>query len=62
MEKVYGIIYGITNLVNGKRYVGQTRQSFERRIIGHKRDGKKSKSGIDATIRKYGCENFKAEI
>lgn len=62
MVKVYGIIYLITNLVNGKRYVGQTRQSFERRIIEHKRDSRKSKCGIDAAIRKYDWENFKAEI
>lgn len=62
MEKVYGVIYLITNLVNGKKYVGQTRQSLKRRIIEHKRDSRKNKIGVDAAIRKYGWENFKVEI
>lgn len=62
MEEVYGVIYLITNLVNGKKYVGQTRQSLKKRIIGHKRDSRKHKVGVDADIRKYGWENFKAEI
>lgn len=60
--KVFGVVYLIWNIVNGKMYVGQTRQSFKRRIIEHKRDSTKSKVGIDAAIRKYGMENFHAEV
>lgn len=57
-----GVIYKITCLVNGKIYVGQTRQSLNRRISGHKNS--KVKRGIDAAIAKYGWsdETFKVEV
>lgn len=55
-----GVIYKITCLVNGKGYVGQTRQKLEVRIRGHKNC--KVKRGIDAAIRKYGFENFTVEV
>ncbi len=58
----FGVIYLICNNCNDKKYVGQTRQSFERSIVEHKRDSKKSKIGVDAAIRKYGWENFIAEV
>ncbi|MBR3746662.1 MAG: GIY-YIG nuclease family protein [Selenomonadaceae bacterium] len=57
-----GVIYKITCLVNGKSYVGQTRQKLNRRIIEHKRDSSRGRPGIDAAIAKYGWENFTAEI
>ena len=57
-----GTIYKITCLINGKAYVGQTRQSFKRRITEHKRDSSKGRPGIDAAIAKYGWANFTAEI
>lgn len=53
------VIYKITNLLNGKIYVGQTQRSFEERISEHKYHGKLY---IDREIKKYGWENFKAEI
>ena len=59
---IYGVIYFIINLINGKMYVGQTKQAFKRRIAEHKRNSKKAKIGVDAAIRKYGWENFTAEI
>ncbi len=55
-----GVIYKITNLTNGKIYVGQTRQKLSRRISGHVHS--KKKFGIDAAIRKYGIDNFKVEV
>ena len=58
----YGVVYLIWNKINGKKYVGQTRQSFKRRIIEHKRNSGKSKIGVDAAIAKYGWDNFTVEI
>lgn len=60
--KKLGIIYLIINLINGKMYVGQTRQKLELRIGEHKRKGNKNSLGIDGAIKKYGWENFKVEI
>ena len=59
-----GVIYKITCLVNGKIYVGQTRQSLSRRITEHKRESSKGRPGIDAAIGKYGWsdETFKVEV
>ena len=54
-----GIIYKITNSINGKIYVGQTRQTLRRRISQHKRN---KKSFIGRAICKHGWENFKVEI
>ena len=59
--KRLGTIYLIINLINGKKYVGQTRQKLGRRISQHKCG--KTKLGIDAAIKKYGWKNnFKVEI
>ena len=33
--KIYGIIYKIENLVNGKVYIGQTTRKFNERYYGH---------------------------
>lgn len=56
-------IYKITNIINGKIYVGKTTQTIEKRFEDHI---KASKSLINDTyfyrsIRKYGAENFKVE-
>lgn len=59
----FGIIYKITNLVNGKLYAGQTVRSLGDRWADHKRDARK---GIEyplySAIRKYGAENFIIEM
>ena len=55
-----GIIYLITNLINGKKYVGQTRQKLRDRMYQH-RSSKKT-SGIDGAIQKYGWEKFTVEV
>lgn len=58
---VTGVIYVITNTLNGKQYVGQTRQKLSRRISGHKHS--KIKRGVDAAIAKYGWKgNFTVEV
>jgi len=53
-------IYKITNIVNGKTYVGFTSKSIERRFIEHKSDARKCANNmpLGRSIRKYGEENF----
>ncbi len=53
-----GMIYKLTNLKNGKIYVGQTIQ-FEKRMNHHRHS---KQPGVDAAIKKYGWENFSVEI
>lgn len=57
-KKIYGIIYVIINLINGKKYVGQTTRTVEERFREHA----KADSFIGKAIRKYGEENFKGEV
>ena len=53
-------IYKITNLVNGKCYIGQTRQKPERRFSDH--ISRNYDSLIHKAIEKYGEENFSFEV
>lgn len=55
-----GHIYVITNLINGKQYVGQTSRSIDTRYYEHCYDNR-STSAIHAAIVKYGFKNFKVE-
>jgi group I intron endonuclease len=59
-----GIIYKITNKVNNKIYIGQTIKALEYRFYHHIYDSvvKKQPTRIGRAIRKYGPENFSAEI
>lgn len=59
-----GYIYLITNKINGKKYVGQTRTTIEERWYRHCLRAQNSKKaiGIDGAIRKYGADNFNCEI
>lgn len=54
-----GIVYKITNLEDGKVYVGQTVQKLNERLYQHVQC---KKTAIGCAINKYGWENFKAEI
>ena len=55
--KPYGIIYKITNKVNGKIYVGQTTRSMDVRWGSHARGA--NRTGVfDRAIRLYGKDNF----
>ena len=53
------IIYLITNLVNGKVYVGQTRSLLRRRWATHKCDARRGEPlYICRALRKYGEDSF----
>ena len=51
-------IYKVTNLSNGKIYIGQTCQSLQQRMREHK---SKRTSPLYFDIQKYGIEQFKIE-
>lgn len=55
-----GIIYKITNKVNNKVYIGQTRYTLEFRWRQHQH--KKDNTYFHNAIHKYGIENFELEI
>ena len=62
-QSAVGTIYLLTCTLNGKQYVGQTRQKLGRRISQHKSDSKKKRAtGIAAAIRNHGLENFTVEV
>lgn len=60
-----GIIYLLTS-PSGKRYIGQSKHSIERRVSVHKSaakmNTKKNCIVLNAAIKKYGIEKFKKEI
>ena len=58
-----GYIYKITNVINGKQYVGQTTASIGKRFKQHVYSSRKDNIPcyIDRAIKKYGKENFKVE-
>lgn len=61
-------IYLITNLLDGKQYVGQTTKGYMQRWKSHCRYANRRKQNrlspqlIDTVIDKYGIENFKIEL
>lgn len=59
-SKPYGIVYCVTNLVNGKRYIGQTTMPLARRWSAHC-GANVSCRALSAAIRKYGRGHFTIE-
>lgn len=66
---MYGIIYKITNKINGKIYIGQTIRSLEARWKGHiytlkkyERAENKWCSHLYNAMSKYGVENFEISL
>lgn len=55
-----GLIYKITNKVNNKSYIGQTRQGIQFRWNQH--TSKKDNTYFHNAIQKYGKDNFEIEI
>lgn len=57
-----GAIYCITNIVSGKRYIGQTIHSIKTRWSYHLRATRNnSRCNLHCAIRKYGAAAFKIE-
>ena len=56
-SRPFGIIYCVTNKVNGKRYIGQTTMPLYKRWHAHKRADGRCLS-LSAAIKKYGAECF----
>lgn len=59
MER-YGIIYKITNKINGKTYIGQTIFSFDERYCGNIYKYTHN-DYLKRAIKKYGIENFEVD-
>lgn len=57
-----GLIYKLTNKINGKIYVGQTKKSVEKRWKQHVNHAKNSDGPFQKAIRKYGEESFTLEV
>ncbi len=58
-----GRVYLITNLTNGKRYVGITTRTLRERFNEHIADSnRRAKKPLHLSIKKYGKENFKLEL
>lgn len=58
------IIYKVTNTVNGKIYIGQTKRSIKRRWKGHITSSKSNKCNnlFHNAIKKHGEDSFNVEI
>ena len=58
-SKIEGIIYLITNKVNGKIYIGQTKNTLKRRWYEHCNKAKRNPTKhFEHAINKYGPNNF----
>jgi group I intron endonuclease len=55
------ILYKITNLITGERYIGQTKNSLKTRFTQHIHNKSKT-SKIANAIKFYGKDNFKIQI
>ena len=58
MKQLYGYIYLITNDINDKKYVGQTRETVRSRFNRHCRDTKHGPDTIDEFIQTHGVSHF----
>lgn len=63
MNNIIGRIYCITNKVNGKRYIGKTISSIERRFWEHCNERFRSPNRpLYRAMNKYGIENFEISL
>ena len=62
-QKLFGIIYRATNVINGKCYIGQTVHSLAKRISGHLNISNcGAETAFHKAIRKYDIDSFKWEV
>src|ERR1035437_352513 len=54
------LVYLITNLINGKRYVGQTTETLERRWKQHQKSSRCR--ALYSAIQKHGVVNFSIQV
>ena len=60
---MYGVVYKVTNKVNGHFYIGQTKTSFAARWSKHCGDARNGAGWVmAAAIRKYGPDSFEHSI
>lgn len=59
-NKYYGYIYKITNLINNRIYIGQTRRTVKIRFTQHINDSKRENTNtiLYRAFKKYGVDNF----
>lgn len=62
LPSINGVVYILYNTKNGKRYVGQTIQSFPTRWRKHKSHAKTHQTHLARAIRKHGAESFVHQI
>ena len=60
MKKYYGVIYKIKNKINGKIYIGQTKNSFKTRYYNNF-EKYTTNYLIQMDLKKYGIENFEID-
>ena len=65
-KNISSVIYKLTNIINGKVYIGQTKNSLRKRLISHisqaKPNTKSKKHYLQYAIIKYGLDNFVVDI
>lgn len=62
-SQLFGVAYLVTNKVNGKRYVGVTKQQPGKRWAAHKSRAQfGATSPLARSIHKYGAESFTFEV
>lgn len=61
VKQRWGVIYKLTNKINGKYYFGKT-INFKRRMSHHKNSWKWKKTYLSNAIKKNGWNNFQVEI
>lgn len=65
-KNINNVIYKITNNINGKCYIGQTKNSLRKRLLSHishaKVNTKSKKHYFQYALLKYGISNFEVDV